>query len=222
MYTEQISENEYFNISFNPRKNRLNPDFDIYVGDNYLNSFEKIDSYRADGNLLHWVEIAKDSVETKLPELYNQCKKSSTNENYHQSNCIETCISVEIKNKYSCTFVQSLFAIPGLTNCKYEGKFLYKELLSGCQKQCPENCYSERFTADIVSSEQSSESSGQTRFRFSFGDLTSLTITQVPKIDGFTFLNNIGGGLGLFIGISFPTLIEFIEVIADLIWMTFV
>ena len=222
MYTEQISENEYFNFSFNPRKNRFYPDFDIYVGDNYLNSFEKIDSYRADGNLLHWVEIAKDSVETKLPEPYNQCKESLTNENYHQSNCIETCISVEIKNKYSCTFVQSLFAIPGLTNCKYEGKLLYKEFLSGCQKKCPENCYSERFTADIVSSEQSSESSGQTRFRFSFGDLTSLTITQVPKIDGFTFLNNIGGGLGLFMGISFPTLIEFIEVIAEILWTVFV
>ena len=222
MYIEQISVNEYYNYSFNPRSTRLNPDFDIYVGDNYLNSFEKIGFHKAEGNRFNLVEIAKDSVETKLPEPYNQCKEYLTNDHYHQSNCIETCISDEIKNKYSCTFVQSLFAIPGLKDCNFVGELLYKEFLSGCQKQCPESCYSERFTADIVSSELSSELSGQTWFRISLRDLTSLTITQVPKIDEFTFINNIGGGLGLFMGISFPTLIDFIEVIAENLWTAFV
>ena len=209
------------NYSFNPRPSRFYTDFDIYVGDNYVNSFEDLDSHKADGNHFHRVEIAKDSVETKLPEPYNQCKESLTNENYHQSNCIDTCISKEIKNKYNCTFVQSLFAIPGLKHCNYEGKRLYKEFLSVCQKECSESCYSERFTAEIWSSELSSELSGQTWFRFSFGDLSSLTITQVPKIDGFTFLNNIGGGLGLFMGITFPTLIEFIEFTAEILWTAF-
>ena len=222
MYIEQISVNEYYNYSFNPRSTRFYPDFDIYVGDNYLNSFEKIDSQRADGNLFHRIEIAKDSVEIKLPEPYNQCKESLTNDHYHQSNCIETCISVEIKNKYSCTLVQSLFAIPGLKHCNYEGKRLYKEFLSVCQKECPESCYSERFTAEVWSSVPSDDIGSRTLFRFSFRDLSSLTITQVPKIDGFTFLNNIGGGLGLFMGISFPTLIEFIEVIAEILWTAFV
>jgi len=222
IYIKQISENEYYNYSFNPRSTFLNPGFDIYVGDNYLNSFAKIDPHRADSSLSNRVEIAKDSVETKLPEPYNQCKDSLTNENYHQSNCIETCVYKEIKNKYNCTFVQSLFAISGLKHCNYGGKRLYDEFFAVCRKQCPENCYSERFTADIRSTEQSSNVSSVTRFRFSLRDLSSLTITQAPKIDEFTFINNIGGGLGLFMGISFPTLIEFIEVIADLIWMTFV
>ncbi len=221
MYIEQISENEYFNFSFNPRSDRLNHNFDIYVGDNYVNSFEDLDSHKAEGNLIHRIEIAKDSVETKLPEPYNQCKESLTNENYHQSNCIETCVYKEVKNKYNCTFVQSLFAIPGLKHCNYEGKRLYKEFLPVCQKECSESCYSERFTAEIWSSELSSELSGQTWFRFSFGDLSSLTITQLPKIDGFTFLNNIGGGLGLFMGITFPTLIEFIEFTAEILWTAF-
>jgi len=73
-----------------------------------------------------------------------------------------------------------------------------------------------------VSSEQSSESSGRTLFRFSLRDFSSLTITQVPKIDEFTFINNIGGGLGLFMGISFPTLIEFIEFTAEILWIALV
>jgi hypothetical protein len=222
MYIEQISVNEYYNYSFNPRSTRLNPDFDIYVGDNYLNSFEKIGFHKVDGNRFNLVEIAKDSVETKLPEPYNQCKEYLTNDHYHQSNCIETCISVEIKNKYSCTFVQSLFAIPGLKHCNNEGKLLYKEFLAICQNKCPESCYSERFTSDIWSSELSDELRGTTSFRISLRDLSSLTITQIPKIDEFTFINNIGGGLGLFMGISFPTLIDFIEVIAENLWTAFV
>ena len=204
LYTEQISENEYLNYSFIARPGHLHPEFDIYVGDSYLNSFEKLDSHRAEGNHFHRVEIAKDSVETKLPEPYNKCKESLTNENYHQENCVETCISKEIKNKYNCTFVQSLFAIAGLKHCNNEGKLLYKEFLTVCRKQCPENCYSERFTTDIWSSELSSAVSRVTRFRISLRDLSSLTITQIPKIDEFTFINNIGGGLGLFMGISFP------------------
>jgi len=34
-------------------------------------------------------------------------------------------------------------------------------------------------------------------------------MTQIPKTDLFTFINNIGGGLGLFMGIAFPNIIEF-------------
>jgi hypothetical protein len=228
-YTEKISKNEYFNYSFNPRSIRLNPDFDIYVGDNYLNSFEGLNYHKAGDNHFHIVEIAKDSVETKLPEPYNQCKESLTNENYHQSNCIETCISKEIKNKHNCTFVQSLFGIPGLTHCQNESSSFYDEFFAFCQKQCPESCYSERFTTDIWSSELSGGQvghldfvSGQTKFRFSLRDLSTLNITQIPKIDSFTFLNNIGGGLGLFMGITVPTLIEFIEFLAELLWVAYV
>ena len=186
-----------------------------------MNSFEKLDSHKADWNYFHRVEIAKDSIEIKLPEPYNRCKESLNNENYHQENCIEPCISKQIKNKYNCTFVQSLFAIPGLTHCGYEGKLLYKEFLAVCQKGCSENCYSVSFTADIKSTVASDELSSQTVFRFSLSDLSSLTITKVPKIDEFTFLNNIGGGLGLFMGISFPTLIEFIEFVAEILWTAF-
>jgi len=114
-----------------------------------------------------------------------------------------------------------LFAIPGLAHCGYEGKLLYKEFLAVCQKGCLQNCYSVSFTADIKSTVASDELSSQIVFRFSFSDLSSLTITQVPKIDEFTFLNNIGGGLGLFMGISFPILIEFIEFTAEILWTAF-
>ena len=36
-------------------------------------------------------------------------------------------------------------------------------------------------------------------------------------MDDFTFINNIGGGLGLFMGVDFPNLIEFFEFIIEIV-----
>ena len=60
-----------------------------------------------------------------------------------------------------------------------------------------------------------------TYFKFSFIDYSTLNITQIPKTDLFTFINNIGGGLGLFMGIAFPTLIEFLQFITEIIFIIF-
>jgi len=73
------------------------------------------------------IGILKESIEIKLPEPYNLCKESSIDEPYHQSNCIGYCIFKEIKDKYNCTFSQSLFAIKGLEECKL-GRNEYRDL----------------------------------------------------------------------------------------------
>ena len=61
-----------------------------------------------------------------------------------------------------------------------------------------------------------------TAFLFSFGEFSTLNITQIPKIDGFTYINNIGVGLGLFMGIAFPNLIEFIQFCFEIFLILFV
>jgi len=60
-----------------------------------------------------------------------------------------------------------------------------------------------------------------TEFRFSSYDFSTLNITQIPKTDLFTFINNIGGGLGLFMGIAFPNIIEFLQFITDICMIAF-
>jgi len=57
---------------------------------------------------------------------------------------------------------------------------------------------------------------------FKFHDLSTLNITQIPKTDSFTFLNNISGGLVLFMGIAFPYLIEFFQFILEIILIIFI
>jgi len=85
LYKEEISNIEYFLYYF------YSPDFFVYVGDNSLNSFENLQYLELKTGSSYVIEIEKVSIETKLPEPYNPCKKSSVDEPYHQMNCIEAC-----------------------------------------------------------------------------------------------------------------------------------
>ncbi len=210
-YMEPISAYESFNYGFDfPYL------FYVYISDNHLKSFEKLEPLVLGMNKSYIIKIEKESAEIKLPQPYNQCKESSL-QPYHQSNCISSCIFKEIKKKYNCTFSFSLFALKGLEQCDNHFDYtneLEKEFSPGCLKECPlESCFSEKFTYDYITE---MDTKSETIFEFSFRDLSTLNITQIPKVDGFTFLNNIGGGLGLFMGIAFPNLIEFLQFIFEI------
>ena len=160
-----------------------------------MKSSDKMKYFVLNIDRYHQIEIIKESVETKLPEPYNSCKESSVNEPYHQLNCIETCIYREIKNKYNCTFRLTLFSIQGLRECEQNFKILKTEFSVSCLKECPlVSCFSEKYTDQIKTEIRN----GFTALLIQFRDFNSLNITQIPKTDSFTFLNNIGGGLGLF------------------------
>jgi len=214
-YIEDISKNEYYNYSF------FEPFYRVFIGDNYLKLFEKLQPLLLKKDNFYYIEILKESIETKLPEPWNRCKEPSSDKPFHQMNCIEACIYKEIKSEYNCTFVTTLFSIHGLGECTGSMSFYKKLFLEDCQKQCfsENSCFSEKLTWRVDTSDQVEDF---TAFLFSFGEFSTLNITQIPKIDGFTFINNIGGGLGLFMGIAFPTLIEFIQFCFEIFLILFV
>jgi hypothetical protein len=224
-YIEDISKNEYYNYSI--RENF----FAVYIGDNYLNSFEILRALPLFfKNIFHEIEIQKESTEMKLPEPYNRCKKASIDEPNHRWNCVESCIHKKVATKYNCTFPSSLFHIPGLERCiqtELSDKFKYlAEFSDVCLKECPlESCFYEKFshiTTTYLNENFPYELFNYTEFLFYFRDLSSLNISQIPKTDPFTFLNNIGGGLGLFMGIALPNVIEFLLFIFETFLILFV
>ena len=105
-----------------------------------------------------------------------------------------------------------MFAVQGSERCDLAKRSFFQfsnEFYGDCKKECPlKSCFSEKLS---IESEENSDSNFYPCFAFAFRDLSALNITQIPKTDGFTFLNNIGGGLGLFMGIAFPNLIEFLQ-----------
>ena len=190
----------------------------VYIADNFLNSFDKIEPYILEGDNKFDIDISKETVEIKLPEPYNQCKESFSVKQYHQSNCIDTCLYKEIRNKYNCSFLLSLYSFDGFKQCDNLITFYKKEFNGVCYKECPlESCYSEKYTSII----NLYSTNGFTYFKFSFYDFNTLNITQIPKTDLFTFINNVGGGLGLFMGIAFPNLIEFLQFFSEIFLIVF-
>jgi hypothetical protein len=61
-YREDISKNEYYNYTF------IFDSFLVYVGDNYLNSFENLQYLELTSVFFYDMKIEKVSIETKLPE----------------------------------------------------------------------------------------------------------------------------------------------------------
>jgi len=227
-YIKDISENEYYNYSF-PNKVLI-----VFIGDNYLNSLNQLYSLTLYMNVHHSIDIQKDSTEMKLPEPYNRCKKASVDEPSHRWNCFEACIYKGVATKYNCTFPLSLFHIPGLKQCNktgLNGTFSYLgEFSDVCLNECPlESCFYEKFSSKTLSFPKVlkgracnfSDTCNWSEFSFAMPTLSSLNISQIPKTDPFTFLNNIGGGLGLFMGIALPNVIEFIQFISEIIVILF-
>jgi hypothetical protein len=217
LYRENITKDEYYRYF-------MFPFFFVYVGDNSLNSFENL-QYLGLRTGFHNIEIEKVSIETKLPEPFNPCKKSSVDKPYHQMDCIEACTYKEIKNKYNCTFHLTLFSIQGLRSCPVFFNYyrvMKDEFSARCLKECPlESCFTEKLTFDFTSTPIKVFESIAV-FEFYFREFSTLNITQIPKTDQYTFLNNIGGGLGLFMGIAFPNLIEFFQFILEIILIIFI
>ena len=219
----QVHLNNYFidhlNAALNEYYNYSLFGILVFIGNNHLNSFEKLQPFNLEINNLNLVKIQKESTETKLPSPFNPCQEFSGGELYHRWNCVEACVARETKSEFDCTFPLSLFRVHGYTRCNDSGQFYWEKFSGVCQTECPlEDCFSEKFMYDL----QSIKYPVGTLLQFAFRDLSTLNITQIPKTDAFTFLNNIGGGLGLFMGIALPNLLEFLQFMVDIIVIAFV
>jgi len=219
--------NDYYTLSFLDQK----VNFYVYITDNNLDSYKKIESLDLSlPNNGYTFKIDVSSVEAKLPEPYNHCKESP----YNQVNCIEQCIHNRIRSIYNCTLRGTLFAMEGVEECLQYGagysSYTLNESFYGCKSECSlYDCNSKKLSYDYF--DDSSlfkyelgdwiKNNNLTVLSFYLRDLEYLDITQIPKTDTFTFINNIGGGLGLFMGLAIPNFIEFLQFVVDILIITF-
>ncbi len=222
-YREDISNNEYFVY-----KSNFNY-FIVFITDNYLDEFDgMVTSFYSNGKI-HSINIVKSETEEKLGEPYNSCKVFP-NEKYHKKNCISMCVSKKMSNIYNCTLKESLFKIDGFEQCEKSVienskfsenlNFFAKE----CEADCPESCESIKFNTQIsqFSPSDFNLAADKTAFSFQVSDLSYLKITQIPKKTTFEFISaDIGGALGLFMGIVCVNFIEIFEFFVDMALITF-
>ena len=222
-YRENISNNEYFVY-----KSIFNY-FIVFITDNYLDDFGEIAPSFYSYGQFYSINTVKSETEEKLGEPYNTCKVFP-NEKYHKKNCISMCVSKKMSNIYNCTLKESLFKIDGFEQCEISVvensrfsenlNFFAKE----CETGCPEGCESVKFSTQIsqFSLSDTNLAADKTAFSFQVSDLSYLKITQIPKKTTFEFISaDIGGALGLFMGISCVNFIEIFEFIVDMAFITF-
>ncbi len=215
-YTQTIEENGYINVY-----KYFDVSFYAYVEDNYLNWFS-LNCLILKTGKGNWCTIIKAETEEKLAEPYSNCKNLTSNKRYQQMNCIESCIFKKMGNIFNCT-LDGLFKIHGLKECPKRDYYftVKKEFSEDCENECPQSCESLKFSSQLAQFDYTDYDvallNNETMINLLVSDLSSLKISQIPKKTTFEFVSaDIGGALGLFMGISFLNLIELFEFIAEI------
>jgi len=201
----------------------VNPSYEVYVNDPYMKSLLKYQGFSVDVGSGDMMGLQKVETEIRLPLPYNNCTDAAE-VSYRIDNCVEICINAEIKKKYNCS-VQSYYMYKDLKPCnmtdhpvsvesylKTSGS-LINQFHSLCTEQCEQECTLFKF--DLRTTKSTQLNSNTTILRFYVRDFSTLEITQIAKIGIFDLISNIGGLMGLFIGVSFLTFMEIVEYIID-------
>jgi hypothetical protein len=175
---------------------------------------------------------------------------NKTNRKYSQVECFNLCFNTNYNQTNPCNcYLTSLDEEPyykcGNNNSCYEKFNKNFNQIEKCSQFCPLECdqYSyeifhtphkitgagkiNQFNNDYIYSFlpefQTYENVSKTYYLINvyYDDLKYTLISQQPKIELFGLISNLGGILGLFIGFSFISLLEIIEVLAELFFVYF-
>ena len=208
-----------------------------YYGGEALNGFNVAPGFN------HLISI-KRTFSYKLGEPYNNCLKDvksidsydsdvfryiiqSTNYSYRQTDCFNYCMGRELYKSINTSnkidhFVNIL--------AKYETlsptlrgvyiKLVKNGLTSICGNDCPLECDSIEYETSLSFNKfLTNNSDNIVNFNLFYSSLDYTMIDQIGKMDGFDLISNIGGNLGLFIGISFLSFAELIELFIEIIYI---
>ncbi len=188
--------------------------------------------------------VVDRTVDEKLPEPYNRCLKNVTGfksnktiidfilnsgESYSQVKCLELCFDLNYieKNPCNCSNTslgrvwQDCFdkrANYYRTSCTYtyKNKFYTNSLIKMCSQYCPLECDSTSYSV-VVSGYVTNDN--LTTMQVFYRSLKYTFITQQAKMNIHDIISNIGGTLGLFVGMSFVTLFEMAEIFIESVYL---
>lgn len=190
-----------------------------YVTDNYLHSYEQFSpNYHRSGR--YYNIRTKKMVYHQLGEPYNKCV-SFKDKSYRYDNCMAECKHDSLSVKYNLSlpgyFMSSIMQIFNMT----QSKAVRDEFTEKCKEQCPKECntthYETKITKELFSAISKSELSRAIQFDVFYEEKYYLGTIQYPKTSVFGLVSSVGGTFGLFIGLKFLTLVEFLEYLIELL-----
>ena len=143
----------------------------------------------------------------RLPQPYNDCLK-----NVNDFTLNKTLINEILRNNESY-YQQNCLLKTSFCTVNYKNKFNNKNFVETCSQYCPLECDSVEYqnTYSMVPYNQE-----ETDVYIYFGELKYTLISQQPKTILADLVSNVGGTLGLFLGMSFLSFIEIVEIIFEL------
>jgi len=191
----------------------------VFLSDNHDNILDWSQYVTSSLNVQGYYNIAyKKEVEYKLEEPYNQCQNIS-DLNYRQTSCLAQCKNKNFERYYNCT-PRNFYSTPGYNSCKSEVS-LSSEFDSVCKEKCSKECTTIKFNTLVSNPQVSPNYSEKLDFLVWPLELNYIEISQTPKMSGFSLMNEIGGALGLFVGITCLSLLEFLEFFFELFLIFF-
>lgn len=215
-----------------------------HVSDNYVvpvwNDFNKV----MKPGLVNYITISK-TIQEALSEPYSKCIKNDQinkdliyfepNKTYQKVNCVDLCYRAKPNESYSTGFNYET----GEYELSDEDCLL--DFRKICSEKCPDECeiitygieenfqsIDENYHTDIIDFynrsdfSRTEEAFDEFKKRFLhlyiyFKDLKTLKITQIPKMSITNLISDIGGTLGLFMGLSLLSSIEILVIALKII-----
>lgn len=160
---------------------------------------------------------------------------------YYQSLCFETCRYREFASQcgkaaeydlysdyyYTNVTMFSIFFFNMLSGCpqeitsRVEAKFRNLSVHKVCETLCPIECNSIRFETRIYQLDMSHRNTKRAIINIFYESLNVKLINQIPMFTLEDLASNIGGTLGLFLGVSIISIAEMCELVANLIYFNF-
>lgn len=180
----------------------------VFVFDNYLNvlDYSHLATVIEVNSKLNYIDLTK-RVETMLEEPYNDCQ-SMSDTTYRRVNCKAQCKNKKFVNGYNCTGL-NFYSVSGYRICnKSMSSYEFDSL---CDEQCPQECGQNKFESVVTKGD-----AHVTTVVLQYTDTSYLERSETPKLTVFTLVSNIGGTMGLFIGIRFLSLVEILEYFTEI------
>lgn len=182
------------------------------------------------------IEVEK-VINEKLPLPFNECigqeeldsakdnlieRTLKWNKVYTQSKCFNVCFFKKVTEKLNCTY-SHLYETDSDVDCidTYFSEIYQMfttnvfNIESTCTAECPLECHSTSYNyqkAEFLSEELVNNTFS---FTISFPDLKVIKYIELPKTTYSNLISNIGGSLGLFVGIRLLSFVDILEFLFD-------
>lgn len=153
-------------------------------------------------------------ADLRLPNILNATSCTTPEQFQMLENISETGLNLPSCFEYCPYECDSVYFSLGLSIAKFPSKSYYKQLIKGSRGRFFAQAFNVSSFANVTFDMLSE--SVFSLFIY-FDEITTTEISEAPTLEWFSLIAGIGGTMGLFIGVSLLSFVEFFELLVELV-----